>query len=93
MKIYRSKAHGDDYIRVVNDDMTAGMFAPLALIEAPELDTVCYAPDSLNDTYIEWTWGECPADYAFLDRGMVYLSQRDAEERADFDIKLAGFVK
>jgi hypothetical protein len=67
--------------------------APLALTEAPALNTICFAPDSLHDTYIEWTWLETTADYAFLNRGMVYLNQREAELRCTFDIKLAEFIK
>jgi hypothetical protein len=86
-------ATGKGSVDIISTSYDRILSMPLALTEAPALNTICFAPDSLHDTYIEWTWLETTADYAFLNRGMVYLNQREAELRCTFDIKLAEFIK
>jgi len=90
MKMYKSDR--DHEIHLVDKKSSVIFIMPLAETEEPENGTTCYSPDTLNDTYIEYSWSECPTDYKYLERGMVYLSQRNAEEHNEFIINFRKAV-
>lgn len=78
----------DTDLMLLSEDEEKCISMPLAETEAPENGTTCFSPDTLNDTYSAYSWSDCPTDYTYLNRGMVYLSQCDAELHNRFMIKL-----
>tara|TARA_R110001599_G_scaffold173340_2_gene365152 strand:+ start:6576 stop:6848 length:273 start_codon:yes stop_codon:yes gene_type:complete len=90
MRIYKAKIENE--IHMIDDKCEVLLVMPLAETEAPENGTTCFSPDTLNDTYIEYSWSDCPTDYKYLERGMVYLSQREAEEHNGFIINFRKAV-
>ena len=90
MHIYKSDREPE--IHMIDEKYEVLLVMPLAETEAPENGTKCYLPDTMNDTYVEYHWGESPRCYGYLERDMVYLTQREAEEHNYFIIKFRKAV-